>query len=66
MDKKRNDCPVYYALSIINGKWKLLIIWHLSKEIEYNTIPPRVEYSLTDLGYSLEKIITMLGEWGEM
>lgn len=40
MDKKRNDCPVYYALSIINGKWKLLIIWHLSKEksIRFNEL----------------------------
>lgn len=101
MDKKRDDCPVTYALSVINGKWKLLIIWYLSKEesirfnelqrklngisnlmlskslqelekdklinrVQYNTIPPRVEYSLTDLGRSLESIIMMLGEWGEM
>lgn len=101
MDEKRNDCPADYALSLINRKWKLLIMWHLSKEksirfnelkrklngisnlmlskslkeleedklvnrVQYNTIPPRVEYSLTDLGYSLEKIIMMLGEWGEM
>lgn len=101
MDEKTNDCPVDYALSVISGKWKLPIIWHLSKEksirfnelkckidgisnlmlskslkeleedklvyrVQYNTIPPRVEYSLTDLGYSLEKIIVSLGEWGKM
>lgn len=101
MDDKRNDCHVDYALSVINGKWKLLIMWHLSNEklirfnelkrringisnlmlskslkeleedklvnrVQYNTIPPKVEYSLTELEYSLQKIILMLGEWGEM
>lgn len=31
MDKKREySCPVEYTLSIIGGKWKTVILWHLS------------------------------------
>lgn len=95
------NCPVIYALSILNGKWKLSIIWHLTQQesirfnelqrnlngisnlmlskslqelqndkivsrMQYNSIPPRVEYSLTDLGRSLQPVLKMLGEWGDM
>ena len=101
MDKQHYSCPVTYALSILNGKWKLAIIWNLSQQgsirfnelqrrlngisnimlskslqelendkivsrMQYNSIPPRVEYSLTDLGRSLQPVLTMLGEWGDM
>ena len=34
--------------------------------MQYNSIPPRVEYSLTDLGHSLQPVLMMLGEWGDM
>ena len=30
----------------------------------YNTIPPTVEYSITNHGQSLEKVIQELGKWG--
>lgn len=33
---------------------------------QYNEIPPRVEYSLTELGKSLQPAIHSLGEWGKM
>lgn len=101
MDKQLCNCPVTYALSILNGKWKLSIIWHLTQQesirfnelqrnlngisnlmlskslqelqndnivsrMQYNSIPPRVEYSLTNLGRSLQPVLTMLGEWGDM
>jgi len=36
----------------------------LSKVI-YAQLPPKVEYSLTDLGVSLMPIINALGEWGD-
>lgn len=31
----------------------------------YREVPPRVEYSLTDFGQSLNTAIAPLGEWGE-
>lgn len=94
-----NDCPVKYALSILNGKWKLQVVWELihqdtirfnelqrrlkgissfmlSKTLEeleqhkiisrkqYNEIPPRVEYSLTELGKAIEPSLETLANWG--
>jgi DNA-binding HxlR family transcriptional regulator len=32
----------------------------------YNQVPPKVEYSLTNLGLSLQPILMTLVEWGEM
>lgn len=32
---------------------------------DYNENPPRVEYSLTDVGKSVSPIIAQLGEWGK-
>jgi DNA-binding HxlR family transcriptional regulator len=31
----------------------------------YNQVPPRVEYSLTDLGAALNVALLPLGEWGD-
>jgi DNA-binding HxlR family transcriptional regulator len=28
-------------------------------------VPPKVEYSLTELGLPLERALALLGEWGE-
>lgn len=93
------DCPIRYALSLLNGKWKLLIIRELSlrgtlrfnelqrsisgissvmlsrslEELEqnkivsrrqYSEIPPRVEYSLTELGEGITPALKALGDWG--
>jgi len=97
MDKNAN-CPVESTLELIGGKYKALILWHLSggtlrfsqlkKSIESATakmltqqlreleaqdlvhreifpvIPPRVEYSLTDLGRSLLPILVAMRDWG--
>ena len=30
----------------------------------YAQVPPKVEYSLTDLGYSLEPLLLMMLKWG--
>ena len=91
-------CPVAETLELIGGKYKALILWHLSsgacrfselrkqipratakmltqqlRELEsdrlihrevFPVIPPRVEYSLTDLGKSLLPILTSMRDWG--
>ena len=95
---KENICPVETTLALIGGKYKALILWHLSsgklrfselkkavsgatpkmltqqlRELEtqklinrvvYPVIPPKVEYSLTDLGQSLMPVLTSMRDWG--
>lgn len=91
-------CPVETTLDLIGGKYKALILWHLStgtlrfsqlqklitsatprmltlqlRELEgqnliarkvYAEVPPRVEYSMTELGRSLMPILTAMRDWG--
>ena len=92
-------CPVTTALSIIGGKWKVIILWHLKeggvkrfgelqrmvrgisqkmltqelRDLEesglvarkvYPVVPPKVEYSLTETGWSLKPLLEQLCEWG--
>lgn len=97
MDENRN-CPVEATLELIGGKYKALILWHLSqgvlrysqlrsrlagitpkmltqqlRELEardlvrrevYPVVPPKVEYSLTELGRSLMPILVAMRDWG--
>ena len=97
MDKS-NYCPVESTLELIGGKYKALILWHLSentlrfselrkaisnatakmltqqlRELEaqklihrevFPVIPPKVEYSLTELGKSLLPILVAMRDWG--
>ena len=37
----------------------------LIQRIVYADVPPRVEYSITEKGRSLEKILDLMCEWGE-
>ena len=95
-----DNCPVKYALGILQGKWKFQVLWELAhaesvrfnelqrrvdgvsslmlsktlKELEadglvsrhqFNEIPPRVEYSLSELGADLEEVLRELGDWGQ-
>jgi DNA-binding HxlR family transcriptional regulator len=96
---KATVCPVEVTLSIVGGKWKPMIVWHLLsgtrrfgeirrlipgatqqmltmqlRELEqagvlhrevYAQVPPKVEYSLTELGRSLEPLLLQMAEWGE-
>lgn len=96
--KQSDRCPVEATLDLIGGKYKALILWHLSegklrfselhkcvtgatpkmltqqlRELEsqklvhrevYPVIPPKVEYSLTDLGKSLIPILVAMRDWG--
>lgn len=92
-----NTCPVEATLDLIGGKYKTLILWHLSngklrfselkklvsatpkmltqqlREMEsqrlvhrevFPVVPPKVEYSLTDLGKSLLPILVAMRDWG--
>lgn len=94
-----DNCPLTNALNLIGGKWRLPIIWALSRngtmrynelkrsidgitnmmltqslrELEadgiisrkqYNEIPPRVEYSLTECGNELIPALKALASWG--
>lgn len=95
-----SNCPIQYTLDMIGGKWKLVILWHLTndkvmrygeikrslsgithkmlsqqlKELEanelihreeYPQVPPKVEYSLTELGKSLLPVLQSMSEWGQ-
>jgi len=88
------------SIDLIGGRWKPLILWHLSqkgvlrfnelkkliphitqkmltqqlRKLEedklvdrkvYPVVPPKVEYSLTEVGGSLLPVLCMLCEWGE-
>ena len=91
-------CPVEATLDLIGGKYKALILWHLSegtlrfnelhkliggatpkmltqqlRELEahnlihrevFAVVPPKVEYSLTELGRSLMPILVSMRDWG--
>jgi DNA-binding HxlR family transcriptional regulator len=92
-------CAVEAAISLIDGKWKCVVLFHLMtgtmrfnalrrqipgvtqrslinqlRELEedglvarkvYAEVPPKVEYSLTPLGQSLEPVLQALKFWGE-
>src|SRR6187402_3160151 len=93
------QCPVTTALSVIGGKWKVIILWHLKeggvkrfgelqrlvrgisqkmltqelRDLEesglvsrkvYPVVPPKVEYSLTETGWSLKPLLEQLSDWG--
>lgn len=93
------NCPVTPVIQMLQGKWKLQIIYELCiqspmrfgelkkmlkpitntmltnalKELEedglvhreqYNEIPPRVEYSLTEKGQDLLPVFYAISQWG--
>lgn len=92
-------CPMEIGLNVLSGKWKLKILWYISKgpirfnelqkslekittktlteqlrELEsqdiilrtvYPSVPPKVEYSLTDLGSTIQPVLAALCEFGK-
>lgn len=97
--KKQVGCPVEATLKVIEGRWKVIALYHLLegprrfnelhrllvgvsprtlakqlRELErdgiirrkvFPEIPPRVEYSMSPLGKSLEPVLLAMGNWGE-
>ncbi|MCA1023578.1 winged helix-turn-helix transcriptional regulator [Halobacillus litoralis] len=98
-DNGKLKCSIEYTLKKIGGKWKTVILWHLSvdgtlrynalrsllpgishkvlsqqlKELEedgfiirfqYDTVPPKVEYSITEMGKTLIPILEQMHKWG--
>ena len=63
---------------VLGGKWKIEILYSslinqlrsleedgfISRH-DYKELPPRVEYSLTDLGQSFMPIMEHIKDWGE-
>ncbi|PWK07963.1 winged helix-turn-helix transcriptional regulator [Tumebacillus permanentifrigoris] len=99
MEKKKYNISVEATLEVIGGKWKTVILCHLThgkkrtselrrlipgitqkmltqqlRELEndgvitrtiYQQIPPKVEYALSEYGWSLEGILNSLCAWGD-
>lgn len=95
---KKYNCPVEAILELMGGKYKPLILWHLSfntlrfgelhklipsatpkmltqqlrsleddgliNRLVYPIVPPKVEYSLTELGQSFIPILSLMCDWG--
>jgi DNA-binding HxlR family transcriptional regulator len=98
MKRAAQPCGVETTLSVIEGRWKLRILFQLLggtkrfsalkralpgvtqrmltlhvRELErdglihrevYREVPPKVEYSLTAMGRSLEPLLRFMSEWG--
>ena len=65
-------CPVETTLTLIGDKRKVLTTQLRDMERDglvsrkvYPEVPPKVEYSLTELGMSLKPILDALWNWGE-
>jgi DNA-binding HxlR family transcriptional regulator len=92
------NCGLDAALAVIGGKWKPLILYHLSRDVhrygelrraiggvtdkvliqqlkelerdeivlrvDFQEIPPKVEYSLSPFGQSLATALGALCAWG--
>lgn len=44
---------------------KSLVTYGLVERKQYDTIPPKVEYSLTDIGSKFHPVIEAMKDWGE-
>ncbi len=93
------NTAVEVTLEVIGGKWKPIILFHLTfgkkrngelmslmpsvtqkvltqqlreleedgvvSRISYNQVPPKVEYELTEYGWSLKEILHLMCKWGD-
>lgn len=48
-DKELNEnCPLQYAMGLLNGKWKIVIIWYIKEEINRFSLLKKHIPSITD------------------
>lgn len=98
MTSREFQCGLEAVLAILGGKWKPLIVYHLTgsarrtgqlrrlvtgvtekmliqhlkeltddgvvRRIDFQTVPPHVEYELTEFGQSLSMVLAPMCEWG--
>jgi DNA-binding HxlR family transcriptional regulator len=96
---KSFQCPVEVTINLIGGKYKPLILWHVSdrvlrfnelqklipgatqkmltqqlRDLEkdklinrkvYPEVPPKVEYSISELGKTIKPILNAMCDWGD-
>lgn len=99
MKRRATNCPAEVTLTVIGGRWKVLLLYHLFQGVKrfselqravvgitqkmltqqlremerdglvhrevYPEVPPKVEYSLTPLGMTLEPVVGAMCQWGE-
>lgn len=62
------DCPIEATLGLIGGKWKALILDHLTDgALRFGSLQrlmPKVEYELTDFGQTVLPILDAMCVWG--
>ena len=63
--KDNKDCPVSVARKLIGRKWTILILYQLLNRKIYAQVPPKVEYSLNQIGMELIPVLKGLGQWGD-
>lgn len=99
MEERFGRCPFYTTQRLIQGKWAILILHHLSggpvrfnelqrkmpkmthatlssqlKQLEaeglvrrtvYDELPPKVEYSLTEMGRKFQPVLDSIRAFGQ-
>lgn len=98
-EEKKFNCPVEATLSLIGGKYKAIILYHIMddkvlrfnqiqkyipratakmltqqlRELEkdglihrkvYPVVPPKTEYTMTELGNTLHEVVYAMCDWG--
>jgi DNA-binding HxlR family transcriptional regulator len=57
--------PEEMTHTTLSRQLKLLEEEGLITRKEYSQIPPKVEYSLSNIGKKFERVLDVLGEWGD-
>lgn len=61
----QRNIPEEITHTTLSRQLKTLEKEGLILRIEYSQIPPKVEYTLSDIGIKFQKVLEALGEWGE-